>query len=53
MLEEDGLKDAPKIVATQEDRVYIGPGGRAYVSGLKGNAKLSAGFPPDQAGHRS
>ena len=40
VLEEEGLKDAPKIVATQEDRVYIGPGGRAYVSGLKGNAKL-------------
>lgn len=46
VLEEDGLKDAPKIVATQEDRVYIGPGGRAYVSGLKGNAKLWQVFRP-------
>ena len=40
ILKEDGLKDAPKIVATQEDRVHIGPGGRVYASGLKGNAKL-------------
>lgn len=46
VLEEDGLKDAPKIVATQEDRVYIGPGGRAYVSGLKENAKLWQVFRP-------
>lgn len=46
VLEEDGLKDAPKIVATQEDRVYIGPGGRAYVSGLKGNAKQWQVFRP-------
>ncbi|MBK6632253.1 MAG: LysM peptidoglycan-binding domain-containing protein [Betaproteobacteria bacterium] len=40
VLEEDGLKDAPRIVATQEDRVYLGPGGRIYASGLKDNAKL-------------
>lgn len=46
VLEEDGLKDAPKIVATQEDRVYIGPGGRAYVSGLKEKAKLWQVFRP-------
>ncbi len=46
VLEEDGLKDAPKIIATQEDRVYIGPGGRAYVSGLKGNTKLWQVFRP-------
>jgi hypothetical protein len=39
VLDEDGLKDAPKIVVTQEDRVYIGPGGRAYVSGIKGDAQ--------------
>jgi hypothetical protein len=41
VVEEDGLKDAPKIVATQEDRVYIGPGGRAYVSGIKDNTSKS------------
>lgn len=46
VLEEDGLNNAPKIVATQEDRVYIGPGGRAYVSGLKGNAPLWQVFRP-------
>jgi hypothetical protein len=46
VLEEDGLKDAPKIVATQEDRVYIGPGGRAYVSGLKDKTKLWQVFRP-------
>lgn len=46
VLEEDGLKDAPKIVATQEDRVFIGPGGRAYVSGLKGKNKLWQIFRP-------
>ncbi len=46
VLEEDGLKDAPKIVATQEDRVFIGPGGRVYVSGLKGNARLWQVYRP-------
>ncbi|PKO71646.1 MAG: peptidoglycan-binding protein [Betaproteobacteria bacterium HGW-Betaproteobacteria-14] len=46
VLDEDGLKDAPKIVATQEDRVYLGPGGRIYVNGLKGNAKLWQVFRP-------
>ena len=40
IVEENGLKDAPKIVATQEDRVYVGPGNRAYVSGIKQEAKL-------------
>lgn len=46
VFEEDGLKDAPKIVATQEDRVFLGPGGRAYVTGLKGNNKLWQVFRP-------
>ncbi len=46
VLDEDGLKDAPKIVATQEDHVYLGPGGRIYVSGLKGPAKLWQIFRP-------
>ncbi len=46
VLEEDGLKAAPKIVATQEDRVYIGPGGRAYVSGMKADVKLWQVFRP-------
>lgn len=46
VLDEDGLRDAAKIVATQEDRVYIGPGGRAYVNGMKGDAKLWQVFRP-------
>ncbi|MBS3917100.1 MAG: LysM peptidoglycan-binding domain-containing protein [Sulfuritalea sp.] len=46
VLEVDGLKDAPKIVATQEDRVYLGPGGRIYVSGMKEKAKLWQVFRP-------
>lgn len=48
VVEEDGLKDAPKIVATEEDRVYVGPGGRAYVSGMTQNAKLWQVFRPTQ-----
>jgi len=46
VLDENGLKDAPKIVAMQEDRVYVGPGGRIYVSGLKGASKLWQVFRP-------
>lgn len=46
VLEEEGLKNAPKIVATQEDRVYIGPGGRAYVLGLKEKTKQWQVFRP-------
>jgi hypothetical protein len=34
------MAHAPKIVATQEDRVYVGPGNRAYVSGMAQAAKL-------------
>lgn len=48
VVEEDGLKDAPKIVATQENRVYLGPGGRAYVSGLKGGTKLWHVYRPSK-----
>jgi hypothetical protein len=40
VVELDGLRNAPKIVATQEDRVYVGPGNRAYVSGMGQAAKL-------------
>lgn len=48
IFEEEALKDAPKIVATQEDRVYIGPGGRAYVHGMKGNEKSWQIFRPSK-----
>lgn len=46
VLEENGLQDAPKIVATQEDRVYVGSGGRVYANGVKDNAKLWQVFRP-------
>ena len=34
VIEEGGLQKAPRIVGTQEDTVYVGAGGVAYVSGL-------------------
>lgn len=34
VIEEDGLAKAPRIVATEESRVHLGPGGLAYVTGL-------------------
>jgi LysM domain-containing protein len=34
VIEPDGLDNAPTIVATQEDRVFIGAGNRAYVRGM-------------------
>ena len=39
VVEQDGLDKAPTIVATEENRVILGPGGQAYVRGL-GNSKL-------------
>ena len=33
VIEQDGLDKAPRIVATEESRVNIGPGGVAYISG--------------------
>ena len=38
VIEEGGLEKAPRIVATEENRVHLGPGAVAYVSGL-GNSK--------------
>jgi len=34
IIEEGGLDNAPRIVATEENRVNVGEGGIAYVSGL-------------------
>ena len=34
VIEAAGLDKAPRIVATQESRVHLGPGGLAYVSGI-------------------
>ncbi len=38
VIEQDGLEKAPRIVATEENRVHLGPGGLAYVAGVA-NAK--------------
>jgi LysM repeat protein len=46
VVEENGLKDAPKIIATQEDRVLVGPGNRAYVAGMAQDAKLWQVYRP-------
>lgn len=35
VIEKDGLENAPEIVASEENRVVIGAGNRAYVAGLK------------------
>jgi len=35
VIEKDGLQRAPEIVASEENRVVIGAGNRAYVAGLK------------------
>jgi hypothetical protein len=41
VIEPDGLDRAPRIIAAQADRVYLGPGDVAYVSGIK-DAKLDS-----------
>ena len=38
IIEEGGLEKAPRIIATEENRVHLGPGAVAYISGL-GNSK--------------
>jgi len=39
VVEARALDHAPRIVATQEDRVYVGTGNLAYVTGVNGKAK--------------
>ena len=41
VVEVDGLDNAPRIIAAQADRVYLGSGDVAYVSGIK-DAKLDS-----------
>ncbi|HEY5290781.1 MAG TPA: LysM peptidoglycan-binding domain-containing protein [Burkholderiales bacterium] len=41
VIEPDGLDQAPRIIAAQADRVYLGSGDVAYVSGIK-DAKLDS-----------
>jgi len=43
------LDSAPRIIATQEDRVYIGKGDLAYVTGVKEKARLWQVYRPGKA----
>ena len=46
IIEADEMKDAPRIVATQEGRVYLGQDDKAYVRGdLKGGATFQVFRP--------
>jgi len=47
--ESGQLDDTPRIIATQEDRVYIGKGDLAYVTGVKDQAKLWQIYRPGKA----
>lgn len=38
IVDERGLVESPRIIATQEGRVYLGPGDKAYVRGIKNDA---------------
>lgn len=46
IMEPDGLDAAPRIVATAEDRVIVGAGDKAYVSGITEQAKTWNVFRP-------
>ena len=47
--ESGALDGTPRIVATQEDRVYIGKGDLAYVTGVKDKARLWQIYRPGKA----
>lgn len=50
LVAEAGQFDSsPRIIATQEDRVYLGKGDRAYVTGANGKAKLWQIYRPGKA----
>lgn len=50
VIEKDGLEAAPRILASEENRVAIGAGSRAYVDGLKdGGPKQWHIFRPGKA----
>ena len=46
VMEADGLKDAPRVVATQESRINVGTGSAIYVAGLD-SAENASGSPLD------
>ncbi len=50
VIEQNGLAKAPRIIATQEERVHLGTGGIAYVSGVgKSPAALWQVYRPGKA----
>lgn len=49
VVEANTLDHAPRIVATQEDRVYVGAGNLAYATGVKEKAKLWQIYRPGKA----
>ena len=50
VIEQDALKTAPRILASEENRVAIGAGSRAYVEGIKeGDPKQWHIFRPGKA----
>ena len=49
VVEAGALDQAPRIVATQEDRVYVGAGNLAYVTGVKEKAKSWQIYRPGKA----
>lgn len=46
VVEPGALDNAPKIIATEEDRVNLGQGDKAYVAGIKTDNKLWRVFRP-------
>lgn len=49
VVDEGGMADAPKVIATQEDRVMVGAGNVVYVSGIKAQAQTWQVFRPAKA----
>lgn len=49
VVEPGQLDRSPRIVATQEDRVYIGKGDLAYVTGIREKARLWQVYRPGKA----
>ena len=49
VVEANTLDKAPRIVATQEDRVFVGAGNLAYATGVKEKAKLWQIYRPGKA----
>ncbi len=49
VVDAHALEHAPRIVATQEDRVYLSAGDQAYVTGVKEKTKLWQIYRPGKA----